>query len=301
MPLANHELPQKLFSLLKSAVNVFLLIVLFYTLQYIFDMEFVCSCKPGLHNNGVLYMVAPPLILTFVVSIIEPFPQERILTGRRFALCSQPLKFFIRLITMSAVWVSTVLFDGDWYFCLMTNLNMNQTGLPCRKDLDYDEQRIKDAYKTTSLDIGFGVICSFLFFWNISDWCGSICRRMKVSEAGFQSKKDLCLPYYRTVYNNHLEEEMRSYVNEKLKYIAAERVKAICEPHLQAIQNQELSRNNKENDNGNNTVSKDWWIISAFDFHQMEIPGTRGIMHQIRDVCLIRKLGERMQRICKPH
>lgn len=144
---------------------MFLLIVFFWILQYIFDMDFVCSCRPGIH--GELYLAAPPMILTLVVNIIEPFLQTRIFSSWGCLCCSRRNNFcsclltsapvtcllhlMIKYFSFSAVWVATVLFDGDWYFCLMTNLNMSQTGIPCKEKLTYEEQRIKDAYRAESL------------------------------------------------------------------------------------------------------------------------------------------------------
>lgn len=155
------DFPQKLLDVITNAVSVFLLIVLFYILQYIFDMDFVCSCKPGLHPNGVLYMTLPPMILTLVVNILELFNQRRSYSRWHCLICNccnghfcgHILKFCLKYLSMSAVWISTVLFDGDWYFCLMTNFSPNnsQVGLPCKEKLTAEERQIKDSYKTESL------------------------------------------------------------------------------------------------------------------------------------------------------
>lgn len=149
-----HDFPQRLFDVIK-AVSTLLLIVLFYILQYLFDMDFVCSCRPGVNRNDVLYVLAPPVILTWAVNTIESVHQRRILSRWQSFyhknVCRYPFPLLIDYVSLTAVWMTAVLFDGDWYFCLMTNHNVNQTGLPCKKELTYNETRIKADYKTASL------------------------------------------------------------------------------------------------------------------------------------------------------
>ncbi|XP_040913952.1 uncharacterized protein si:dkeyp-122a9.2 [Toxotes jaculatrix] len=174
MPLVSRDFGQKVFEKITTAVSTFLLIGLFSILQYIFDMEFGCSCRPGLHLNGVLYLVAPPLILTFVVNLTEPFHRKKTFSSQRLFYCNRynncctnVCKLLVKYISIGVVWVATVLFDGDWYFCLRTNFNVSQTGIPCKKNLTYEEELIKKAYKTDSLDFGFYVICGFLCLWSL--------------------------------------------------------------------------------------------------------------------------------------
>lgn len=148
-----HDFPQRL--KLINAVSVFLLIVIFYLLQYIFDMDFVCSCRPGIHLNGFVYLAIPPVILTWVVNITEPLYQKGMFSMYRSRRCISGCYYFVKLLvtylSLSAVWISSVLFDGDWYVCLMTNLDASQTGIPCKDNLTYEEKQIKADYKTASL------------------------------------------------------------------------------------------------------------------------------------------------------
>lgn len=138
---------------LVNAVSKFLLIVIFFILHsYILDMEFVCSCTSGLHQNGIVYLAIPPCILTWVVYVSEPFHRARIFSIFRSIsdkwFCVELLSSYLSL---SALWIAAVLLDGDWYICLMTNLNDNQTGIPCKKNLTYEENQIRAQYKTDSL------------------------------------------------------------------------------------------------------------------------------------------------------
>lgn len=155
--MAFPEFTYKLLQVIRNSVGVLVLIVIFYILQYIFNMHFLCSCEPGLHPNGVLYMALPPLILSFIVIIVEPFHQRKIFywchSLSRCAMCvgSYAYKVFIKWISLAAVWISAVLFDGDWFVCLKTNFNKNQTGIPCKQNLTYEEQRIIGDYMTQSL------------------------------------------------------------------------------------------------------------------------------------------------------
>lgn len=82
-----HDLPQNLLKMITKAVSTVLLIVLFYILQYVFDIEFVCSCKAGLHLNGIVYILAPPLIFTLVVKVTEPFRETRIFQLHQSECC----------------------------------------------------------------------------------------------------------------------------------------------------------------------------------------------------------------------
>lgn len=156
MPLS-QALLQNIFDIITKAVSTLLLIVLFYILQYIFNMDFVCSCSTVLHihRHGVVYMLFPPMILTWVVSIVESFHGRKIFFKWQ-GLCSNHIcncivKLLISYVTLTGVWMATVLFDGDWYFCLKTNQNASQTGIPCKKKLSDEENIIKARYKSDSL------------------------------------------------------------------------------------------------------------------------------------------------------
>ncbi|XP_026232834.1 uncharacterized protein LOC113173598 [Anabas testudineus] len=273
------DFSQRILKIITNAVSTFLLIVLFYILEYIFDMNFVCSCMEGLHPNGILYLAAPPMILTLVINILELFKKRKgisrwhCLSCSWVNLCGQVLKFLLKYISLSAVWISTVLFDGDWYFCLMTNYNQLQTGLPCKESLTPSERQIKDAYKTESLDYGFYVLCGFLACWTFVEIGRAYCIHKKTWKNCSMSREDLCPPYYSVVYESLLEEEVTRCLNNGLKEIAEEKAKAICEPYLSALKTHELPNNNNTsegNDNTNYTVSETWTTISACDFYMKE-------------------------------
>ncbi|KAL7384411.1 hypothetical protein ABVT39_001723 [Epinephelus coioides] len=263
-----HNVPQKVVELITNIVSTFLLIVLFYILQYLFDMNFVCSCMEGFHLSGGLYLFVPPAILTWIVEIIESF-QPRRNFSRRHSLCQSSVcgylaKLMISYVCLSYVWIATVLFDGDWYFCVMTNLNSSQIGLPCKDTLSFKENLTKAAYKSESLEIGFYVIGSLIGVWGFAEVTTAYCRRKMVRCCSNPL-------HYRVVYKNLLEEEVSRCLQEELTTIATKRAKAICAPHLQAIKKNELSFNNTSagNDNVDDTVSEAWWKISASDFYLM--------------------------------
>nr|XP_046260957.1 uncharacterized protein LOC124067563 [Scatophagus argus] len=206
-----HDFPQKL-KLLTNAVSVFLMIVVFYILQYIFDMDFVCSCRPGVHINAIFYLMVPPLILTWVVHIMEPFHQTtissigHILDHDNIYWCL--VKLSINYLSLSVVWTASVMFDGDWYVCLVTNLNVSQTGIPCKKDLTYEEYQIKAGHQTDSLDIGFGVICGFILAWTIAERISAHCIRKRTwKNDSVSTLEQFHPPYYRRVYEDFLAEQ----------------------------------------------------------------------------------------------
>lgn len=157
--MATHpcHVPQRLLELITSAVSTLLLIVLLYVMKYIFDMDFVCSCQlhTGIHHNGVLYMLIPPLILTWVSTTIETF-RSRSNNSSWQKPCQTRfhrhwLKLLMSFSILAAVWMITVLIDGDWFFCLKTNQNSSQVGMPCKKELSKDDILIRAAYKSRSL------------------------------------------------------------------------------------------------------------------------------------------------------
>ncbi|XP_029386608.1 uncharacterized protein LOC115062128 [Echeneis naucrates] len=278
-----HDIAEKLLKYITTAVSKFALIILFCFLQHMLDMSFVCSCVQGFHLNGWLYLVAPPAILTLVYIIFEHFHWKKNTSdyslycsicskiccsiyskiSRSWSRCCKNCcknccSFFFNLVItfagLVALWVSAVLFDGDWYLCLMTNMNASQTGIPCRANLSYDEQRIRDAHKTMSLDIGFTVIFFSLCLWSIVEISRSYCK-----------SGECCPPHYRVVYKELLSKQVSSHLTIEMENIAKTRAEAICEPHLEIIKNKELNVNEPQEG-----VSEAWEEISSLDFYLIE-------------------------------
>lgn len=251
----------KLLKVIRSSVGILVLIVIFYILQYIYNMHFLCSCKPGLHANGVLYMGLPPLILAFVVNIVEPFQQRKIcyqcnhLKHCGSCFCGYLLKLLFTWTGLAAVWIAAVLFDGDWYVCLKTNFNMNQTGIPCKQNLTFEEQLIMGEYMTDSLRYGLILISAFLFFWGTFEIRRVSCRTCKIN------------PYYRVVFNDLLAEEVSNHLNDKLREIAIKKSEAICTPYLQVIENDEVENNGNDD---RITAADAWTKISVPGFYFMK-------------------------------
>ncbi|RVE58515.1 hypothetical protein OJAV_G00210060 [Oryzias javanicus] len=254
------------------AVSLFLLLVVTFFLQHIFEMDFVCSCESGQHVNDVVYVLFPSIILTLVLVIVEFFSQRRyFLTADCFTYCgtcehlwctSKCCSYFclsfwktvFQYIRLTALWTAMVLFDGDWYFCLKTNSNPDQTGLPCKTNLTYEEERIRDSYKTDSLDIGLGVGCLFLLLWSIVAYV--------VPRVG-PTCCSRSFPYFKTKYEKILSEEINSYIEENLKEIAKSKAEQMCKPAIEVIKNYELFLRNAVSEND---VSKVWGKISDTDF-----------------------------------
>ncbi|XP_051259613.1 uncharacterized protein LOC127365507 [Dicentrarchus labrax] len=295
MPHTGHDFPQRLVPLITKAVSIFVLIVVFYIVQYIFDMDFICSCRPGLHKNGILYLLIPPVILTWVAIITEPLHESRIFSIFHLLYrlshnncCGFFVKVIVSYFSMCAVWITSVLFDGDWYLCLMTNLNASHTGIPCRENLTYEEYRIKADYKTDSLDFGFYVICFLLVLWSLADCTTAYCIRRTMWKNLRYSKS----PYYRIVYEDLLAEQVNTRLKKELTKLATKRAKAICMPYILAIgenehqlnyrrednanvnndnvNNDNVNNDNVNNDNVNNTGLEAWKKISAVDFPFMD-------------------------------
>lgn len=64
-----------------------------------------------------------------------------------------------------------------------------------------------------------------------------------------------CPPYYRTVYDDILDEEVSCYLNNELRKIAKAKAEKLCEIHLTTVRNYELPNNGTNpNDNHNDIV-----------------------------------------------
>lgn len=267
-----HEFSEKLFKVITNAVGAFLLVALFYILQYIFDLHFVCSCEAGLHLNGVLYLAAPPVILTWVVSVTESFHQKKISSSWPLFpnSCGNWRSLVMKYFGMSVVWITAVLFDGDWYFCLKTNFTANETGIPCKKDLTPEEQHKRDQYKTESLDWGFLVICGVLILWSIVESIRGCCRRdccrrdccknwwcnMDLCCCSESCRFVCCPPTYQLVYEDLLAEEVNRHLRDELTKIASEKAKGICEPSIRTVRDHEQLFNQTSGDNADNAASE---------------------------------------------
>ncbi|XP_078131857.1 uncharacterized protein LOC144534063 [Sander vitreus] len=249
------EVPQGLMKIITKSVGIFLLIALFFTLQYLFDMDFLCSCRPGPHD--VVFVAAPPLILTLIVTLIESVYQMGMFCRCcKYCVnnfCTSFVKFWMKYLFLTAVWASTVLFDGDWYFCLKSS----QTGIPCKKNLTYEETLIEANYKNESRDWGFAVIAGTFLLWNSVDFLKAFIRWCQSSSV---SCNLCCPPYYKWVYEDLLSEAVSSHIKKELKIIAEKRAKKLCDKHVRIIYNHELQEqypdgrnvtNANENPNGN--------------------------------------------------
>ncbi|XP_034003307.1 uncharacterized protein LOC117495849 isoform X2 [Trematomus bernacchii] len=269
--------PQNLFDQITRAVSTFLVIVFFFTLQYILDMDFVCSCShtTSIHCNGVLYMVAPPVILTWAVNKIQSLQPMQIFSRKQRLIYNKYCRCCVRLLfsffSLNGVWAAAVLVDGDWYFCLMTNRNESQVGIPCKEKLDYDERRIEAHYKSQSMDYGYYVFFGVILFWIIVEFMTIHCGRKKMDCCCGLFK--LCnTPFYKMVYKYRLKEQVNSYLRKELNKIAKEQAEAICKPLIEKIHLEESESNRTSNDNVsiNITESEAWWTISKCYLDSME-------------------------------
>ncbi|XP_031146783.1 uncharacterized protein LOC116043895 [Sander lucioperca] len=241
------DVPQGLMKLITKSVGLFLLIALFFILQYLFNMDFLCSCRPGPHD--VVFVAAPPLLLTSIVTLIESIYQMGIFCRCcKYCVnnfCTSFVKFLMKYLFLTAVWVSTVLFDGDWYFCLKSS----QTGIPCKKNLTYEETLIEASYKNESRDWGFAVISGMFLLWNAVDFLKAFIRWCQSSSV---SGRNLCCPpYYKWVYEDLLSEAVSSHIKKELKIIAEKRAKKLCDKHVRIIYNHELQEQYPDGSNAN--------------------------------------------------
>ncbi|XP_031146812.1 uncharacterized protein LOC116043922 [Sander lucioperca] len=250
------DVPQGFIKIITKSMGMFLLIALFFILQYLFDMDFRCSCRPSGHLDDVVFMAAPPLILTSIVTLIESIYQMGIFCRCcKYWVnncCTSFVKFLMKYLFLTAVWTSTVLFDGDWYFCLQTNLNSSQTGIPCRKTLTYEETLIEASYKNDSRAVGFSVLSGILLLWIFIDVIKAWGIRWSMWKRSSVSGYNLCCPpYYRWVYEGLLSEEVSSLLKDELRKIAKERAKKLCAKHLMTIREHETQGQYPDGTSGN--------------------------------------------------
>ncbi|CAJ1079042.1 uncharacterized protein LOC117819697 [Xyrichtys novacula] len=279
MPRLKKGFPQRLITVFTHAVSSVLLIGVYFMVQYLFDKDFVCSCKKGEYLNGLLYIFLPPVILAWLVNITKPIHRRRIFSlwcfQRGNVFLSSILNFPIDYVSLGVIWITAVFFDGDWYLCIRTNLDPSQTGIPCRSNLTDKESRIKDDIKATSLNIGLGIMCSLISLWFIYEQIRNCYVRSKICNGRCCSNLSP-LPYYRGVYEDLLDEKVSSHLKTKLSEIAEKRAEAICEPFLEKIEAQELQMDNSEDENRSDIKALGaWWNISEFDFH-LENSKSRG-------------------------
>ncbi|XP_063744055.1 uncharacterized protein LOC134867429 isoform X1 [Eleginops maclovinus] len=269
--MSGHLFPQNLWDLITKAFSTFMVIVVFLTLQYILDMDFECSCSHTtvIHSNDVLYMMAPPVILTWAVYMIESLQQREFVRRGQIFVCSKYCRSFVsllyRYVSLNVLWGASVLVNGDWYFCLMTNINESQVGIPCKEKLDDVERLLKAHYKSHSMEIGYYVIGGLILFWSVVELIACCCGKNKMNYCpGFRKFNT---PFYKMVYKVSLEEEVRRYLQMELKNIAIQRAKALCEPALVNIRNEEI-KSNRTSDKKEiqENALKAWWKISDFHF-----------------------------------
>ncbi|KAJ0070116.1 hypothetical protein NL108_002437, partial [Boleophthalmus pectinirostris] len=244
-----HEFVEKLLKGFAKAVSTSLLIILFFILQYIFDMDFKCLCKSSIQPNDVLYLLAPPVILTWVLLYIESCNQRRfcnIFKKKCFLnfLCCF-CRIFLKFISVGVIWSTAVLLEGDWYFCFKTKSDSNHIGLPCKEN--------------ARLTIAMILICISLLLWTIADVSLALCYRIRNWKSAEQR---CCPPYYKVVYEHLLEEQVSSFLKEELTQLATERAKVICQKHIQIIKDYE-----KNIDDDTINVEDSWHKISASDFY----------------------------------
>ncbi|KAJ0005781.1 hypothetical protein NQD34_015675 [Periophthalmus magnuspinnatus] len=253
---------------LAKAASTSLLIILFFILQYIFDMDFKCSCTSDIQCNEVLYMIVSPVILTWILFYIKSCNQRRICDISKTKCCSNFLSFlcqvFLQFMSVGAIWLSAVLLYGDWYFCVKTKSDSNHIGVPCKEknQLTDEEKDIENGLKIESLNYGMIVICVLLLIWTVAVFVKVQYYRRKHRKF----EKELCCPpYYKVAYEHLLAEQVGHYLKEKLTQLATERAKVICQKHIQIIEDYE-----KNIDANTVKVEDSWHKISASDFYMQQ-------------------------------
>lgn len=147
MPHLFSDIPDKMRVILSQAANVFLVFIMIYIFQYIFNSQFSCSCTPEFHYIVVIYLGLIPLILFFILKIMK---QTK--TKDCAACCHGFCPQIFQLFGIALFWGGFVILDGDFFLCLVTKNNDTLLEIPCKKDSDLtlQEKSTITIYKNKS-------------------------------------------------------------------------------------------------------------------------------------------------------
>lgn len=145
MPHLFSDVPNKLGGMLSKAANIFLVIVMIYIFQYIFNSQFSCSCTEKIHVFVLIYIGIIPVILLFFLKLIKQ-TTTKVCVVFCHGFCPQVFQFF----GISLFWVGFILLDGDLYLCMATKYNDTLRELPCKKNLTLQEMSLITIYKNWS-------------------------------------------------------------------------------------------------------------------------------------------------------
>lgn len=92
---------------------------LFVLLKY----HFLCPCDPDYNKHicfCILYILLPA-VLCFSFTMVIACLRVKASASKDGCSCSKCCTAFLRALSMGLLWVIIVLFDGDWWVCLMTH------------------------------------------------------------------------------------------------------------------------------------------------------------------------------------
>lgn len=268
--------------MLSQAANVFLVFIMIYIFQYIFNSQFSCSCTPEFHYIVIIYLGLIPLILFFILKIMKQ-TKTKVCAACLHGLCPQ----ILQLLGIALFWGGFVLLDGDLFLCLITKHNDTLREIPCKKDSDLtlQEKSTITIFKNWSQFCGYICIAVGFFGWwltsntKIGICCESIsCRCLKKccceicsSECRKNCYNKICKvkPYYETRYEELLSEETDKHLDERLRQIAKKRAERICSNHICDIENNEFRH--KENEQIKEKATEAWSKISRSNFYDEKL------------------------------
>lgn len=160
MPHFFSNIPDNLRVILSQAANIFLVIVLIYIIQYIFNAEFSCTCTPVIHKIVFIYICLIPIILFFILKIVK-HTRTKVCGGCCCGIWSQ----ISQLLGICLYWWGFILLDGDLYLCMATKFNDSLVEIPCKKERTLHENSVITIYKNTSQVSNYNkcvVFCQFV-------------------------------------------------------------------------------------------------------------------------------------------
>lgn len=142
------------YNLLKKIIvsgNAPMVLFFFIISQYVLKLIFICPCSSTPFFRDVMftmYMCLPSLTLFLLVFLKDRHFIKTITFCQN--ICNGRLgKTSLKGLTLTAMWIITTFFDGDWYICQKTAKG-NHSEILCKEKRSTEDDLIYNKFKTES-------------------------------------------------------------------------------------------------------------------------------------------------------
>ncbi|XP_047228405.1 uncharacterized protein LOC124872438 [Girardinichthys multiradiatus] len=186
-------IPNFLASASVSQIATYATIIVIFTYNVLFEINVGCTCKDQ-KTHCWFYILVPVFLITFLLLWTDKifkrtcsycctyqFTCNRDMM-RNFCcvckvrkLCSTAFPQIIKAGFIGALWIVSVLIDGEWYACCQNGLSGPEAQIPCKKKSNrtLEEQTLVDGLNNDSKVAGFLVLLVILIlagFRSSIDW-----------------------------------------------------------------------------------------------------------------------------------